>query len=125
MFEIEVQDENTIEFRTMTYEDVVLHWAKQSKISIDSVEKLFKDRCRSMKTIKLIDGDDLGKTKILRGQQKLILASVNKRLDLQKRAVINAPAPQQQADDIEETPNQTEAESRNAHEQPSDKSVTT
>ena len=74
----------------MTYEEVVLHLAKQSKISVDPVEKSFKDRFTSMKAIKLIDGDDLGKTKIPRGQQKLILASVNKRLDLQKLAVINA-----------------------------------
>ena len=43
MSEIEVQDDNIIEVRTMTDEEVVLHWAKQSKILIDSVEKLFKD----------------------------------------------------------------------------------
>ena len=78
MSEIEVQDKNTIEFRTMTYEEAVLHWAKQSKILIDSVEKLFKDPFTSMKAIEFIDGDDLGKTKIPRGRQKLILASVNK-----------------------------------------------
>ena len=125
MSEIEVQDKYTIEYGTMTYEEVVLHWAKQSKISIDSVEKLFKDRFTWIKAIKLIDGDDLGKTKIPRGQQKLILASVNKRLDLQKRAVINAPGQQQQADDIEETPNQNEAQWTNVHEQPSEKSATT
>ena len=59
MSEIEVQDKITIEFRTMTYEEVVLHWAKQSKISVDSVEKLFKDRFTSMKVIKLIDEDYL------------------------------------------------------------------
>ena len=123
--EIEVQDENTIEVRTMTDEEVVLHWAKQSKISIDSVEKLFKDGFTSMEAMELIDSDDLGKTKIPRGQQKLILASVNKRLESQKRAVISAPAQQQQADDVEETPNQNEAESTNAHEQPSDQSAIT
>ena len=84
-----MRKENTIEVRTMTFKEVVLHWAKQSKILIDSVEKLFKDRFTSMEAIKLIDGDNLGKTKITRWQQKLILASVNKCLDLQKREVIN------------------------------------
>ena len=71
-----------------------------------------------MKTT-LIDEDYLGKTKIPRGQQKLILASVN------KGAVINAPAQQQKADDIKTIPNQKDAESTNAHEQPSDESMTT
>ena len=100
-----------------------MHWTKQNKILIGTVDKkLFKDKFTSMKAIKLINGDDLGKTKIQRGQQKLNLASVNKCLDLQKRLVINAPPQQQQADDIEETPNQNEAELMKAHEQPSDKS---
>ena len=125
MSEIEVQDDNTIEVRTMTDEEVVLHWAKQSKISIDSVEKLFKDGFTSMEAIELIDSDDLGKTKIPRGQQKLILASVNKRLNLQRCAVINAPAQQQQADDVEETPIQNEAGTTNAHEHSFDQSATT
>ena len=76
------------------------------------------------RAIELIDSDDLGKTKIPRGQQKLILASVNKHLNLQRLAVINAPAQQQQADDVEETPIQNEAGTTNAHEHSFDQSTT-
>lgn len=46
-----------------------------NKISEDSVKKLFKEGFALMEAIQLIDGNDLGRTKILRGQQKLILES--------------------------------------------------
>lgn len=84
--------ENLIEIRTLTDEEVVLNWASQQKISPDAVEKLFKDGFTSMEAIKLLDIHDLGKTKIPRGQQKLILASVRKLLSLDERAEQPAPA---------------------------------
>ncbi|MES9970253.1 MAG: hypothetical protein ABW092_09480, partial [Candidatus Thiodiazotropha sp.] len=42
----------------------------------DAAEKLLKDGFTSIEAVKLIDVDDLAKSKIPRGQQKLILASV-------------------------------------------------
>lgn len=68
--------ENLIEIRTSTDEELVQAWAIQNSISTDAIEKLFKEGFTSMRAIKLIDGDDLARTKIPRGQQKLILASV-------------------------------------------------
>lgn len=68
--------ESLIEIRTSTDEELVQAWAIQNSISTDAIEKLFKEGFTSMRAIKLIDGDDLARTKIPRGQQKLILASV-------------------------------------------------
>ena len=45
------------------------------------MEKLFKEGFTSMEALELIDSDDLAKTKIPRGQQKLILANVGKLLN--------------------------------------------
>ena len=70
--------ENIIEIETMTDEEVVATWATQNKITQDAVEKLFKEGFNSLQAISLIDTDDLARTKIPRGQQKLILASVGK-----------------------------------------------
>lgn len=67
---------NMVEIRTMTDEEYVSHWAAQNKISSEATEKLFKEGFTSMEALKLIDSEDLGKTKIPRGQQKLILAAV-------------------------------------------------
>ena len=76
---IETTQENpVIEVRTLTEEEVVLNWAAQNKISPDSIERLFKDGFTSMEAIQLLDNDDLQRTKIPRGQQKIILASVSK-----------------------------------------------
>ena len=44
----------------------------------DAVEKMIKERFSSLTAIKLLEMEDLAKTKISRGQQKLILASVTK-----------------------------------------------
>ncbi|MEW8548569.1 MAG: hypothetical protein AB2693_34135 [Candidatus Thiodiazotropha sp.] len=67
---------NLIEIRTMTDEECVNNWAAQNKISAEAIERLFKEGFTSMEALKLVDSDDLSRTKISRGQQKLILASV-------------------------------------------------
>ena len=90
-----VIEENVIEVTSLTDEEVALNWAVVNKILNDSMEKLFKDGFTSMEAIQLIDCDDLAKTKIPRGQQKLILASVKKLLSLKPtkdRAEASAPA---------------------------------
>ena len=69
-------EENVIELRTLTDEEIALNWAAGNKISYDSMEKLFKEGFTSMEALELIDSDDLVRTKIPRGQQKLILANV-------------------------------------------------
>ena len=74
-------EENMIELRTLTDEEIALNWAAGNKISLDSMEKLFKEGFTSMEALELIDSDDLAKTKIPRGQQKLILANVGKLLN--------------------------------------------
>ena len=73
--------ENVIELRTLTDEEIALNWAAGNKISYDSMEKLFKEGFTSMEALELIDSDDLARTKIPRGQQKLILANVGKLLN--------------------------------------------
>ena len=90
-----VIEENVVEVTSLTDEEVALNWGVVNKISNDSMEKLFKDGFTSMEAIQFIDCDDLAKTKIPRGQQKLILASVKKLLSLKPakdRAEASAPA---------------------------------
>ena len=78
-------EENVIELRTLTDEEIALNWAAGNKISYDSMEKLFKEGFTSMEALELIDSDDLARTKIPRGQQKLILANVGKLLNSKAR----------------------------------------
>lgn len=65
-----------IEIRTMSDEECVSSWAVQNKISSDAIERLFKEGFTSMEALKLLDRADLRRTKIPRGQQKLVLASI-------------------------------------------------
>ena len=87
--------ENLIEIRTLSDEEVVSDWAIGNKISADAVEKLFKEGFTSVEAIKLLDSDDLSRSKIPRGQQKLILASVKKLFTDENRTGL--PAHVQQA----------------------------
>ena len=61
-------------------EEVVLNKAACGKISPDAIKKLFKEGLTSMEAMLLLEDEDLKRTKILRGQQKLILAAVRKLL---------------------------------------------
>ena len=78
--------ENVIEISTLSDEEVVLNWAARGKISQDAIEKLFKEGFTSMEAILLLEDEDLARTKIPRGQQKLILAAVRKLLKSTERA---------------------------------------
>ena len=73
---VENVEDNVVEITTMIPEQVVMHWAQSNKISADAVEKLFEERFTSLEAIKLLDSDDLSKSKIPRGQKKLILSCV-------------------------------------------------
>ena len=74
----EEDSENVIEIRTVSDEEIVINWATQHKISKDAIDKLFKEGFTSMEALLLLEDEDLGRTKIPRGQQKLILAGVQK-----------------------------------------------
>ena len=91
--------ENLIEIRTLS-DEVVSDWAVGNKISAAAVEKLFKEGFTSIEAIKLLDSDDLSRSKIPRGQQKLILASVKKLLIAENRAGIPARAQQAGGDHV-------------------------
>ena len=78
--------ENIIEISTLSDEEVVLNWAARGKISHDAIEKLFKEGFTSMEGMLLLEDEDLARTKITRGQQKLILAAVRKLLKSTERA---------------------------------------
>lgn len=69
---------NVLEIRTSTNEEMVASWTAENNISDDAREKLFKEGYTSLDAIKLIEMDDLTRTKIPRGQQKLIFAAVQK-----------------------------------------------
>ena len=71
-----VKANNIVEIRTMTLEQVVQEWATANKITADSVDKLFEDGFTSFEAIKLIDAEDLAKSKMTTGQKNLILACV-------------------------------------------------
>ena len=73
---VENVEDNVVEITTMTPEQVVMHWAQSNKISADAVEKLFEEGFTSLEAINLLDSDDLSKSKIPRGQKKLILSCV-------------------------------------------------
>lgn len=78
--------DNLVEIRTLTDEEMVRNWAAEHKIEADAVDKLFAEGFSSMEAVRLINADDLSKTKISRGQRKLIIASVE---SLQQRAGTN------------------------------------
>ena len=70
--------ENYVEIQTMSAEEAAKAWAVQHRINEDAVEKLFEEGFNSLDAIKLIEPDDLPKSKISKGQRKLIIASVEK-----------------------------------------------
>ena len=57
---------------------MVAAWTAENNISDDAREKLYKEGYTCLDAIKLIEMEDLIKTKIPRGQHKLIFASVQK-----------------------------------------------
>ena len=71
-----VEANNIVEIRTMTPEQVVQEWASANKITADAVDKFSEDGFTSIEAVKLIDAEDLAKSKITRGQKKLILTCV-------------------------------------------------
>ena len=78
--------ENIVEIHTVTDEQIVAAWAAQCKISQEAVEKLASDGFTSMEAIQLLDREDMKRSKLPMGQQKLILAAV-KRLNSQTELV--------------------------------------
>lgn len=62
----------------MAHEEKAKAWAVQHKICDEAVLELFEEGFNSLEAIKLLEPDDLSKTKISRGQKKLIIASVQK-----------------------------------------------
>ena len=63
---------NYIEINILTPTQLVVQWAEAKKISREALERLFEDGFTSLEAIKLLDIDDLTKSKIPRGQKKLI-----------------------------------------------------
>ena len=73
---VQNSDENIATIVTMTPEEVVAEWARENKINAGAVEKLFEEGFTSLEALKLLDEEDLSKSKIPRGQKKLILSCV-------------------------------------------------
>ena len=78
--------EQILDVHTMSDEEYMEAWAKHNTISAEAVAKLFQEGFTSMEALKLIDRDDLAKAKLPRGQQKLVLASVQRLLETEARA---------------------------------------
>ena len=72
------QENLSVEIHTMTDEQIVAAWAAQCKISQEAVEKLASDGFTSMEAIQLLDKEDMKRSKLPMGQQKLILAAVQR-----------------------------------------------
>jgi len=51
-------------------------WATEQKLSRKTVDILMKKGCSSMEALRLLDKDDLTNSKMLHGQQKLLLKSL-------------------------------------------------
>ncbi|MEW8548573.1 MAG: hypothetical protein AB2693_34155, partial [Candidatus Thiodiazotropha sp.] len=77
--------ENIIEIATLTDKEVVSNWAAENKIARDAIKRLFKEGFTSMEAMLLIEEEDLARTKIPRGQQKLILSAVTIQSNLTKQ----------------------------------------
>jgi hypothetical protein len=54
------------------------NWAESHEISTKSIDILIEEGFNSMRTVALINAEDVCITKITRGQQKLILQSVSR-----------------------------------------------
>ena len=70
--------EDIVEIHTMTDDQIVVAWAAQCKISQEAVEKLVSEGFASMEAIHLLDREDMKRSKLRMGQQKLILAAVQR-----------------------------------------------
>ena len=73
---MEYLTENVVEITTLSTEQCVLQWASENKIGEEAVARLFAEGFTSLEAIRLLDADDLSKSKITRGQKKLILQCV-------------------------------------------------
>ena len=73
---VENSEENVIQFTSLTPEQLVSKWDMENKISEDAVAKLLEEGFTSLEAIRLLDADDLSRSKISRGQKKLILECV-------------------------------------------------
>ena len=65
---VENSEENVIQFTFLTPEQLVSKWAMENKISEDAVAKLLEEGFTSLEAIRLLDADDLSRSKISRGQ---------------------------------------------------------
>ena len=54
--------ENIIDTSTLSDEEDVLNWATCGKISLDAIEKLFKEGFTSMEAMLLLEDEDLART---------------------------------------------------------------
>ena len=62
----------------MSAEEAAKTWAVQHRINEAALERRFEEWFNSLEAIKLIQADDLPKSKINKGQRKLIVDSVQK-----------------------------------------------
>ena len=68
--------ENVIEITTLSPEQLVWQWATENKIGEEAVDRLFEEGFTSLEAIRLLKAEDLSRSKITRGQKKLILQCV-------------------------------------------------
>ena len=74
---IENATENCVTIITMSSEEVVLQWGRDNKISEGPVDRLFEEGFTSLEALRLLNLEDLFRSKIPWGQKKLILACVH------------------------------------------------
>ena len=67
-----------MEVRTLFDEEAIFVWAAENKINKEAIDKLIKDDFPSMDALRLVDQEDLHKSKLPHGQQKPILSCVQK-----------------------------------------------
>ena len=68
---------NIVEIQTKSAKEAAEARAVQHRIIKDALEKLFKEGFNYLEAIKLIEADDLQKSKISKGQRTLIIDSAN------------------------------------------------
>ena len=61
-----------VEITSLTPEQLVLQWASQNKIGEEADTRLFEEGFTSLEAIRLLDADDLSRSKISWGQKKLL-----------------------------------------------------
>ena len=60
----------------VAHETELRKWAAENKITTKAVDILVKEGFNSMEAVALLDADDLGQSKMPRGQQKLLLKAL-------------------------------------------------